>query len=121
MIFADLMKEAFEGIDGAYGGTVMGVDGIPIENYIVDPEKFNVEAFGVGYCKVVDEVRNAGEVLKIGNVEEVTIELDGSKILVRIIVQEYFLAMVVSDEANEAKVRFRMRKVSYKTKEELGL
>ena len=119
MTFLDILKEMVDGLDGADAGTVMGMDGISVQDYVREGIDCDLETIGVEYGKLIDEIKKASEVLSLGDVEEVIISLKDKRILLRPATPEYFVALVIAGDSNVGKARYRLKRAVVKAREEL--
>ncbi len=120
MSFLEILKEMVDGVDGGVAATVMGMDGLSVQQYISAGE-YDVETVGVEYGKVIDEIKNAATLLNLGEVEEIMVSTRGKDVLVRMLTPEYYIAFVVNHGANVGKARYLLRKAGAKTRKELAL
>lgn len=120
MDFREILKEMVEGVEGGYAATLVGMDGIAVDQYITGGETCDVEAVCVEYGKIIDEIRKASEVLRLGEVEDVVIASRGTKILLHLVTDEYFLAFVLKPGGNAGKARFFLGRAARETGKELS-
>jgi predicted regulator of Ras-like GTPase activity (Roadblock/LC7/MglB family) len=118
--FHEILKEMVDRVEGGYAATLVGMDGISVDHYIRTGETCDVEAVCVEYGKIIDEIRKASEVLKLGEVEDVVIASHGIKILLHFVTDEYFLAFVLKSEGNTGKARYFLGRAASKTGKELS-
>lgn len=118
MPFLDILKELVDGVEGAVAAVLIGMDGIPIEKY--SNENFDIETLGIEYGKVVEEIRNASEILSLGEVEEISVNTAGKDVLIKMTSGDYYIAFVIGGSANAGKARFRLRKAAIKAGKELS-
>ncbi len=97
---------------GGVAGTIMGKDGIAIQNYIRDGDVYDVEGVVIEYIKVLDEIRKATNILKLGEVEEISIKAIDMVILFRLINADYFAALVLEPGVNIGKGRYMLEELS---------
>ncbi|MFQ5736627.1 MAG: roadblock/LC7 domain-containing protein [Thermodesulfobacteriota bacterium] len=119
MSFLELLKEMVDGVEGGVAATVMGMDGLSVQQYISAGE-YDVETVGVEYGKVIDEIKNASRLLNLGEVEEIMVATKGKDVLLRMLTPEYYIAFVIGHEANLGKARYLLRKTAVRTKKELS-
>jgi predicted regulator of Ras-like GTPase activity (Roadblock/LC7/MglB family) len=110
MAFRETLQEMVETVGGGIGAVIMGYDGIPIDEYVVVGTPFDVQLLSVEYSNVVKEIRRAVEVLKTGFMEEVAITTDLSRVLIRVINDDYFLLLLLAHDGNFGKGRFYLKK-----------
>lgn len=108
MSFLEVLKELVEGVDGGVAATLMGMDGIAVEQYIKG-RGCDVETVGVEYGKVIEEVKNASRLLNLGTVEEVMVATASSDLLLRMSTPEYYIAFVLGHNSNIGKARYLVR------------
>lgn len=120
MSFLEILKEMVDGVEGGVAATVMGMDGISVQQY-AGAREYDVETVGVEYGKVIDEIKNASALLNLGEVEEVMVATAGKDVLLRMLTPEYYIAFVISHEANAGKARYLLRKAAVRARKELTL
>ncbi|MBI2412217.1 MAG: roadblock/LC7 domain-containing protein [Deltaproteobacteria bacterium] len=118
MAFLEILKELVDNVKGGLAATVMGVDGIAIEQYIGE-SRLDVETVGVEYGKVIEEIRNASRLLNLGEVEEVLVATAGNDLLLRLVNHDYYIAFVAGPEANIGQARYLLKRAAAKTAKEL--
>ncbi len=118
MAFLEILKEMVDGVEGSIAATIMGMDGLSIQHYAASGE-YDVDAVGVEYGKVIDEIKHASTLLNLGEVEEVIVSTHGTDVLLRMITTEYYIAFVMGHNANAGRARYFLRKAAVKAKEEL--
>lgn len=119
MAFQDILKEMVDGLNGALAAAVMGIDGIPVDQYVRTGAGCDIEAVGIEYGKVIEEVRKASYLLSLGDVREINIDSASAAVVIRLVTPEYYLALVMESGANAGKARYLLRRASLKTAEEL--
>ncbi|CAG1065275.1 hypothetical protein BAC1_00854 [uncultured bacterium] len=118
MSFHDFLKELVEGVDGGLAATLMGMDGIAVEQYIKS-DGCDVETVGVEYGKVIEEIKNASSLLNLGTVEEVMVATATSDLLLRMSTPDYYIAFVLGHNSNIGKARYLARKAAEQAAAEL--
>lgn len=108
MIFEDVLKEISEAAGGVQGSVVMGMDGIPIGEYIIDPD-CSIQTVGIEYANAIKSIQNASRSLNSGEVAEVTVNTDSTVFILRLINPEYFIALALTLDGNFGKARYLMR------------
>lgn len=108
MIFEEVLKDIAQGTNGVLGAVIMGMDGIAIGEYIVDPE-FSIQTVGIEYANAIKSIQNASESLSAGKVKEVFINTQSSLFILRLITDEYFIALALAPDANYGRARYLIR------------
>ncbi|MGD8352740.1 MAG: roadblock/LC7 domain-containing protein [Pseudomonadota bacterium] len=108
MIFEDVLKEIVERSEGVQGAVIMGMDGIAIGEHIVDPA-CSIQSVGIEYASAIKSIQNASRSLSAGAVEEVVINTRSNLFVLRLITDEYFIAIALGPDGNHGKARYLMR------------
>jgi len=116
-MFKAALQEMLDRSDGAIGALLMGFDGIAVEQLSVDG--YDVETLGMEFSVVLNDARKATLSLDAGGTQEVAFRADKVTVLVRILNDEYFLALALDPGGNMGKGRFAMRLASPRVLEEL--
>lgn len=110
-MFQEVLKDVVDRTEGGIAGLVMGFDGITVDSY-VDPEaagSFEVETVGMEYSVILKEIRKAAEMLDAGSAREVAIQAERLTTVIRLINDEYFVALAIKPDGNYGKARFLLR------------
>ncbi len=118
-MFAEQIKSVVDNVQGGIGGLIMGLDGISLEKYLVPNKELDLETVGMEFSYILTQVRKAGEVLELGGVNEVVVKAEGVTMLIRMLTEEYFLAIFLGTNANFGKTRFLMRMAEGRLRPEL--
>jgi predicted regulator of Ras-like GTPase activity (Roadblock/LC7/MglB family) len=108
MSFSDIMKTVVNGMDGALGALVVGLDGIPVEEYFVNSE-MDLQSMTVEYSALLKEIEKGSQASQLGSTKEVTVIADKAMIMLRRLNDEYFFVLVMKPEGNFGKGRFLLR------------
>jgi len=108
-VFAEQIQNVVDKIDGGIGGLIMGLDGIAIDQYVAGGKDFDVNTVGMEFSYILTQVRKAGDILEIGGMSEVVVKSEGITLLIRMLTEEYFLAILLEPKSNCGKTRYLMR------------
>ena len=108
MSFSDIMKQVVNGTEGAIGALVVGLDGIPVEEYSVNSD-MDLQSMTVEYSSLLKEIEKGSQVSDMGSTKEVTVIADKAMIMLRRLNAEYFFVLVMKPEGNFGKGRFLLR------------
>ena len=108
MIFEDVLKEIVERSEGVLGAVIMGMDGIAIGEHIVDPA-CSIQTVGIEYASAIKSIQKASRSLAAGQVQEVFINTQSNIFILRLITDEYFIAVALGPGGNHGKARYLMR------------
>ncbi len=114
MDFEDILKDLVAVAPGAVAATLMGMDGIPLACFPASDDSSesdgsDIEHLGVEYGKILGEIVKASEVLHLGKIRDVTLNLEDVVVLMRLVTPEYFIALLLEDAAMIGKARFVMK------------
>lgn len=119
-MFKEILQEVVDSSDGAVAGLLMGYDGIPIEKYVREGGTMDVESIGMELSVVLKDIRKAAEMLHAGDAREVAIRAERLTTVIRLLNDEYFLAVALEPSGNAGKARFLARMRSAALTEALG-
>jgi predicted regulator of Ras-like GTPase activity (Roadblock/LC7/MglB family) len=108
MPFSDIMKEIVNGTEGAVGALIVGLDGIPVEEYSINKE-MDIQSMTVEYSALLKEIEKGSQSAQIGSTREVTVIADKAMIMLRRLNDEYFIVLIIKPEGNFGKGRFLLR------------
>jgi len=108
MSFADILKEVVDGTEGALGALVVGVDGIPVEEYTTTQE-LDLQSMTVEYSTLLKEIEKGSQSAQLGTTKEVTVMADKALIMLRRLNDEYFMVLIIRPDGNFGKGRFLLR------------
>jgi predicted regulator of Ras-like GTPase activity (Roadblock/LC7/MglB family) len=111
MSFGEIIREITEKVDGGIGAVILGYDGIPIDEYVKgDGEGLDIQLLAVEYATLLKEVKRTVEVLRTGEMEEVSIATGRTRILIRAINDDFFLLLVLREDGNFGKGRYLLKR-----------
>jgi len=118
MQLKETLKGIVENVGGGIGAVIMGYDGIPIEEYILEGI-FDVQIVAVEYVNIMKEVKRTLEVLKTGEMEEILITTGQSRIIIRSICEDFFILLALDENGNYGKGRYLLKREAPKLREDL--
>ncbi len=119
MSYKESLKTITESVGGGLAAIIMGYDGIPIEEYLVDSTQFDLQLLTVEYANLLRDIRHTVELLENGVMEEVSIATDRLRVLVRVINAQFFLVLVITGDGNYGKGRYLLSREALKLKDDL--
>ncbi len=108
-MFTEILREVVEKTDGAIASVLMGFDGITVDTYAPGESPFDVETVGMEYSVVLLQIKQAAEMLEIGNTTEVAVQAENMTTLIRLLTDEYFIALAIQPGGNYGKGRYMLR------------
>jgi predicted regulator of Ras-like GTPase activity (Roadblock/LC7/MglB family) len=119
MSYKESLKTITESVGGGLAAIIMGYDGIPIDEYLVDSTQFDLQLLTVEYANLLRDIRRTVELLENGDMEEVSIATDKLRVLVRVINAQFFLVLVITVDGNYGKGRYLLNREALKLKDDL--
>ena len=119
MSYKESLKTVTESVGGGLAAIIMGYDGIPIDEYLVDSSQFDLQLLTVEYANLLRDIRRTVELLENGAMEEVSIATDRLRVLVRVINDQFFLVLVITADGNYGKGRYLLNREALKLKDDL--
>lgn len=108
MPFADILREVVNGTEGALGALVVGIDGIPVEEFTVTGD-LDLQSMTVEYATLLKEIEKGSQSAKLGSTKEVTVIADKAMVMLRRLNEEYFMVLIIRPDGNFGKGRFLLR------------
>lgn len=122
MIFADLLKQVVSRVEGAIGVLIMGLDGIAIEQQILDPENHDnrLAMIAAAYATLLRNSMRTSEDVGVGQLQEMTVVAGNMILVIKLINPEYFLLVAMQAEGNLGRARFELKKAQLLLEEEFA-
>jgi predicted regulator of Ras-like GTPase activity (Roadblock/LC7/MglB family) len=114
----DSLQGIVEKVGGGVGAMLMGYDGIPIDEYVLGSD-FDVQLLAVEYVNVMKDVQRSVELLKTGELEEILITTEQSRIIIRSVCDDYFVILILTADGNYGKGRYLIKLETPRLREEL--
>jgi predicted regulator of Ras-like GTPase activity (Roadblock/LC7/MglB family) len=118
-MFRDAIREVVDGVDGALAGILMDFEGITVDSYAKPGAPFDVAVIGAELSVILKSIKRAAESLEAGGAREVSLQTEKVTTLVRLLNDEYFVALAMRPDANFGKGRFMLRVTAPKIVEQL--
>jgi len=109
MSLRDTMTRIAESAEGGLAVIIMALDGIPIDEIVVKRSELDLQQLTVEYSMILKDIRRVVEVLKVGEVEEVTVTTGHLKVLLRVLSEELFAVLIMARDGNFGKGRYLLR------------
>lgn len=117
MSFSAILKETVGRVDGAISAMIIGLDGMPVEEYAVE-KPINLDDLSAESAMMMKNIDEAAESLGMGAAKEFSIVSDRVGIIMRKITPEYYLALLMRPDGNYGKGRFVLRSLVPKIEKE---
>ena len=120
MSLRDLLNTIVQSVDGSLAAIIMAYDGIPIDEVTVEQSEFDTELLSVEYANVLKEIKRAVDVIKMGDLEEVIISTDRTCVVVRVLSDDFFSALIMKRGSSIGKGRYMLKLKSFEVLRELS-
>jgi predicted regulator of Ras-like GTPase activity (Roadblock/LC7/MglB family) len=120
MSLRDSLKTIVQSVDGALSAIIMAYDGIPIDEVTVEQSEFDIQLLSVEYTTVLKEIKRAVDVIKMGDLEEVSISTTRTCVVVRVLNDDLFAALIINRDGNIGKGRYLLKLKSFEILRELS-
>jgi predicted regulator of Ras-like GTPase activity (Roadblock/LC7/MglB family) len=122
-MFKEALRQIVEQTEGAIAGLLMGFDGIAVDSYTRDTEMpesaKDINEIGMEFSVILGSIKRAAEALEAGGAKEVAIQAEHLTTLIRVINDEYFVALTMRPDGNPGKGRFILRTAAPRIMQEL--
>ena len=108
-MFAETLKKVVDNVDGGIAAVIMGLDGIPVETYVRQQDRVDVNTVAMEFSFILTQVRKAGDSLQVGSLEELSVRAQRLVLVCRMISPQYFVAIAMAPEGNFGKARYLCR------------
>ncbi len=108
-MFKDSLRRLVDDTDGGLASLLMDFEGIPLETYSREGTAFDIEAVGAEVSVVVKSIQRATEMLDAGEAREVAFKSDKLVTIIRVLNENYFVALALSPDGNFGKGRYLLR------------
>ena len=122
-MFREVLQDVVDRTEGGVAGLLMGFDGIPVDHYVRDSNSgtADVETVGMEFSVILKDIRKAAELLEAGAASEIAVRAEKMTTVMRVINDEYFVAVTLEPAGNFGKARFLLRTASSKLHNELTI
>jgi predicted regulator of Ras-like GTPase activity (Roadblock/LC7/MglB family) len=108
-MFQGVLKDVVDAADGGVASLIMDLEGITLDSYSKPDAKFDIKTIGIELSVVIKGVRQAASMLDAGDAHEVAIVADQLTTLVRMVNEQYFVALSLLPGSNVGKARYVLR------------
>jgi predicted regulator of Ras-like GTPase activity (Roadblock/LC7/MglB family) len=108
MSFLPTLKETVQRVDGAISAMIIGIDGMPVEEFAVE-KLLNLEELSAESSQMMKDITTASDSLGMGQANEFAIMSDMCGIIMRKINKEYYFALIIKPDGNFGKGRYILK------------
>jgi predicted regulator of Ras-like GTPase activity (Roadblock/LC7/MglB family) len=111
-MFKETLQNVVNKTEGCIGAMVMGTDGIAVEKFWIPEaiEKTLDATVAVAeYTSLMRNARRTNRELEVGNLKELNLVNDSGIYLMRLINDDYFVAMILQPDGNIGRGRYELQ------------
>jgi len=120
MSLRDTLRNIVESVDGGLAAMIMAYDGIPVDEVCIEKTEFDMQLLSVEYATVLKEIRHTIQVIKAGDMEEVSITTCQTCVAIRVLNEELFVVLIMKRDGNFGKGRYLLRLKSFELAQALS-
>lgn len=120
MPLRDTLTGIVNNVEGGLAAIIMAYDGIPIDEAVVVQTEFDLQSLSVEYATLIKDIRRTVEVLKVGDLEEVSITTGQVCVIIRVLSEELFVVLIMAKDGNVGMGRYQLRIKSAEMAQELA-
>ena len=112
-MFKTILQGLVENTPGAKSAILMGCDGIAVDQVhnVSDADvDDNCQTVVVEFAAIVKEVMHTAAMLSVGNLEEITVKCEQMVVILTMLTDEYFVALLLERDGNAAKGRYLLKR-----------
>ena len=100
-----------ENTPGAQSAILMGCDGIAVDQvHKLSDADDSGQNVVVEFAAIVKEVMHTAAMLSVGNLEEITVKCEQMVVVLTMLTDEYFVALLLERDGNGAKGRYLLKR-----------
>jgi predicted regulator of Ras-like GTPase activity (Roadblock/LC7/MglB family) len=119
-MFKDALRSVVENTEGGLAGLLMDFQGVSVESYTRKDSTLDIDTVGAEFSVVVKQIQRAAESLEAGGASEVAVMSEKMTTIIRVVNQDYFLAVALQPGGNIGKARYLLRTAVPAVLKELG-
>jgi predicted regulator of Ras-like GTPase activity (Roadblock/LC7/MglB family) len=110
-MFREALQSAIDKTEGSLGALVLGTDGIIVEKVSHEPTlNKDVDVAIADYTSLLRGVKRTNDELKFGRLKELTLTCERNVFLMRMISENYLIAMILLPNGNFGRGRYELYK-----------
>jgi len=106
----EILEEIVKNTPGAKGAILMGFDGIAVMQHVAEgAEDTDIESMAMEFSFRITELREAAQSLEMGGLKDIMLRAENGTALIRVLSDEYFVAVFLGDTGHLGKGRWILR------------
>ena len=119
MSFETELRSVLTNVEGTQAVALMGFDGIVVAETKMEKAQVPYQEVGVELSRVLKEASKVSVGNGVGDLQEMIIDSQKNRFVLRVLTPEYFVLLMLSRDANVGKGRYHLRRISPALKKEL--
>lgn len=121
-MFKEALAAILERTDGSIGAFIMGTDGIAVEKVLSEEaQDANLDVAAAEFTSLVRNAQRTGNVIGLGNLRELIVQLDSASFVMRLFSRDYFIVLALKPDGNFGRGRFELRKAELQLAREFAV
>jgi predicted regulator of Ras-like GTPase activity (Roadblock/LC7/MglB family) len=117
-MFIDRLQRIEKRVDGSLALALVASDGIIVES-LSRADDLDLEVLAAELVNQLQEISDDSQEVATGQVERFTVTTDQLTVVVSSVSEDYYLLMVLGDDANHGKARFELDRARLLLEEDL--
>jgi len=119
-MFKDVLQGILDRTEGCLGVLIIGLDGIAVEKLWHDEvTDLNLQIAVTEYVSLAKDARNLGSDNDLSLFKEMTISNEDEIFVMRLIDNEHFLTVILSEQGNSGRARYELQRAELHLNNEL--
>ena len=118
-IFGNILKAAIEAVPGALGATFADWEGETVDGFSPTIGDTNLKLRGAHWGIIYHLARTAWQKADSGQIEELMLEFDNERAIIRRVTNEYYVVLLLARESNLVAARSALDMVEAQLREEM--
>lgn len=119
-MFREVLQGILDRTEGCQGVLIMGFDGIAVDKVWRDETTHgNYDIAVAEYTSLVRSAKRKNVDMGIGKLSEMTVSTENEQFIMRLVSEDYFLAMILSTDGNFGRARYELRRAELLLQKEL--
>ena len=121
-MFKEVLQDVMKRTEGCLGALIMGTDGIVVEKVwqAWAVEEANLDVAAAEFASLVKNTRRANGEMGLGKLQEMTFSGESGIFILRLVSEDYFIAMVLSATGNFGRGRYELGRAEHLLEKELA-
>jgi predicted regulator of Ras-like GTPase activity (Roadblock/LC7/MglB family) len=121
-MFKKALQNILDRTEGSLGVMIMGLDGIAVDKaWNEDESDSNLDIAVAEYTSLVRRAKQSSNDSGIGGLREITVSNNDAIFILRLLGEEYFLALIMSSGGNFGRGRYELRRAELRMEHEFAL